>query len=148
MAVVLAMLSMAPSQEGFPGAVITGKGSPPPPRWSPSSQPQRGCCDSLQFYRWRHGRGMRQSSHKEGMAGITESTCHESTCHALDGLTINTALSVKLTPRESYKRVTNLKSPLPPPSLSHTHTSPNVSLSKLKIWGCPQGDLTPMQPVG
>lgn len=29
MAVVLAMLSVAPSQEGFPGAVITGKGSPP-----------------------------------------------------------------------------------------------------------------------
>lgn len=35
MAVVLATMSMEPSQEGFPGAVITGKGSPPPPPATP-----------------------------------------------------------------------------------------------------------------
>lgn len=40
MAVVLAMLSVEPSQEGFPGAVITGKGSTLHPTGAPAHRPK------------------------------------------------------------------------------------------------------------
>lgn len=40
MAVALAMLSMEPSQEGFPGAVITSKGSTLHPTGAPAHRPK------------------------------------------------------------------------------------------------------------
>lgn len=40
MAVVLTMLSMEPSQEGFPGAVITGKDSTCHPAGAPAHSPK------------------------------------------------------------------------------------------------------------
>lgn len=40
MAVVLAMLSVELSQEGFPGAVITGKGSTLHPTGAPAHRPK------------------------------------------------------------------------------------------------------------
>lgn len=93
---------------GLPGSCNYWERLTPPPHWSPSSQPQSGCCNSIQLYRCRHDRGMRQRSHNEHMAGITESRRH-----ALKQ-------SVKLTLKNPTNELQNLTPP--PRPLRHTHT--------------------------